>query len=245
MPLLAAQRELRALASPARARVNAGYFKTGKGAYAEGQKFLGVRNPQMRALAREHRDLPLGEVGRMLASEWYEDRALALLVLGEQVRRADETGRRRIAAFYLRNLDRVDNWALVDLSAPYVLGPYLERRSRAILDRLAGSRNLWRRRVAMVTTQHFIRRGETGDALRIARLLLDDEHDLIHKAVGWMLREVGERTPGDLGAFLDRHAASMPRTMLRYAIEKLPAATRRRYLDARAKRRVASARPKR
>jgi len=225
-----AKAALRAHADPERARLVAGYFKTGPGGYAEGDRFLGLPVPRVRALARQARDLPFVALGTLLRSPVHEDRMLALLVLVERARRGDDAGRARAARFYLAHLDHVNNWDLVDLSAPAILGPYLERRPRALLDRLARSPDPWRRRVAMVATQHLIRRGETRDALRIAAALLGDEHDLLHKASGWMLREAGQRDAAALRRFLDAHAARMPRTMLRYATERLPERARRRYM---------------
>ncbi|MGQ0534695.1 MAG: DNA alkylation repair protein [Methanobacteriota archaeon] len=234
MPLHPAQRALRAQATLARAKVMAGYFKTGRGEYAEGDRFLGVSVPDTRRVARDFRSLDLPDVRRLLLSKVHEDRLLGLFILVEQARRADADGIARIAAFYLAHLDRVNNWDLVDSSAPQILGPYLQARGSArLLDRLARSRNLWRRRVAMIATRHFIRNGDVRPALRIATALVDDEHDLIHKAVGWMLREVGDRDPAALRGFLARHAARMPRTMVRYAIEKMTSAERRRTMDMR------------
>ena len=232
-PLLPIQRALRALADPERAKVNAGYFKTGPGEYGEGDVFLGVSVPDTRRVAREHRALPFSDVARLLASEVHEDRLLGLLVLVEQAERDRGARVDEVARFYLEHLDRVDNWDLVDSSAPQILGPYLAARPRTLLDDLAGSERVWRRRVAMLATQHFIRQGEVDDALRIATRLVRDPHDLIHKAVGWMLREVGKARPEALRAFLERHAASMPRTMLRYAIERLLPEERRAWMAAR------------
>ncbi|HLE95887.1 MAG TPA: DNA alkylation repair protein [Candidatus Thermoplasmatota archaeon] len=234
--LLPAQRTLRALGSPARAKISASYFRTGPGEYGEGDVFIGVAVPAIRRLTRASRDLAIGDVARLLSSKVHEDRLLAVLILVDRARASRGARAAEVARFYMQHLDRVNNWDLVDSSAPQILGPYLETRPlaarRTLLDRLARSRSVWRRRVAMLTTQHFIRRGETRDALRLARALLADDHDLIHKAAGWMLREVGDRDPAALRGFLARHAGAMPRTMLRYAVEKIPVAERRRWMKA-------------
>lgn len=228
---------LRAHASPARAATSSRYFKTGPGEYGEGDVFIGVTVPDCRAVAKRFRSLTLSEVKRLLASEVHEERLVALLVLVEQSRSAkkDLAAREAIFRLYLASLQRINNWDLVDLSAPDLVGGYLvEGGDRALLDGLAASRHLWSRRVAMLACFAFIRRGESADALRLAERLVDDEHDLMHKAVGWMLREVGKRVGLEpLRAFLERHAATMPRTMLRYAIEKLSDAERRRWAAAR------------
>jgi 3-methyladenine DNA glycosylase AlkD len=186
----------------------------------------------LRKLAREFRALPLPEVTALLHSPIHEERLLALILLVNGYERADEAGRAEIYALYLEHLDRVNNWDLVDSSAPYIVGPHLLERPRKILFRLARSNNLWHRRVAMLATFYFIRQNDFADALRLAELLRDDEHDLMHKAVGWMLREIGKRDVAVLRKFLDQHAALMPRTMLRYAIERLPERERQRFLRA-------------
>jgi 3-methyladenine DNA glycosylase AlkD len=208
------------------------FFKTAPGEYGAGDKFIGIRVPVLRKLAKEFRLLPLRDVTALLRSPIHEERLLALLILVDAYARADETVRAEIFALYLKQLDWVDNWDLVDSSAPHIVGRHLEGRSRKILFRLARSKNLWHRRVAMLATFHFIRQNDFADALRLAELLRDDEHDLMHKAVGWMLREVGKRDASALKQFLHKHAAFMPRTALRYAIEKLPESERRRHLRA-------------
>lgn len=232
-----AKRALRGLAIPERAHVNAGYFRTGPGEYGDGDRFIGVSMPDIRRVAREHRAMRLAEIAKLLASPIHEDRLLATVLLADRAAKAEPNERDEVARFYLAHLDRVNNWDLVDTSAPYVLGPYFEARSRRPLHRLARSRSVWRRRVAIVTTQHFIRKGEFGETLALARLLLHDDHDLIHKAVGWMLREVGKKDAGVLEAFLDEHAAVMPRTMLRYAIERLAEGKRKHLLARRSETR--------
>ena len=230
LPLL--RLRLRRLASPSDAKFLQRYFKTAPGEYGAGDRFIGVRVPVLRRLAREFRALPLTEITALLRSPIHEERLLALLMLVNAGRRADETGRAAIFDLYLANLNRINNWDLVDSSAPPIVGRHLAQRSRKILFRLARSKNVWHRRVAVLAAFYFIRQGDFADALRLAERLRDDEHDLIHKAVGWMLREIGKRDAAVLGRFLDAHAARMPRTMLRYAIEKLSERARRRYLRA-------------
>ncbi len=222
---------LQTLASPADARVAQSFFKTAPGEYGAGDQFIGIRVPVLRKLAKEFRALPLPEVTALLHSPIHEERLLALLILLDVYARADAAGRAKIYALYLEQLDRVNNWDLVDTSAPYIVGPHLAERSRTILFRLARAKNLWHRRVAMLVTFHFIRQNDFADALSLAELLRDDDHDLMHKAVGWMLREIGKRDVAVLRKFLQQHAARMPRTMLRYAIEKFPERERRQWLQ--------------
>jgi len=228
------RRSLRQFASPERAKTHAWFFKTGKGEYGEGDVFIGVTVPEQRLVARHFRLLPLPEVDRLLTSRVHEERLTALLILVDQFSRSkDEVERGRIFRLYLKRLRFVNNWDLVDASAEYIVGGWLEDKPRGLLDRLAKSKHLWSRRVAMVATFHYIRQGESEDAVRIATALLADRHDLIHKAVGWMLREVDKRAgPAALQSFLEQHAATMPRTMLRYAIERLPPAERTRWMQA-------------
>jgi 3-methyladenine DNA glycosylase AlkD len=226
------RRRSRQLASPADAKILRRFFKTGPGEYGEGDQFIGIRVPATRRLAQEFCSLSRRDILTLLQSPIHEERLLALILLVNAYKRADEAGRAEVYELYLSHLDCVNNWDLVDSSAPYILGPHLKSRSRKILFRMAKSENLWHRRVAMLATFHFIRAGDFVDALRLAELLHDDEHDLMHKAVGWMLREIGKRDAAALKQYLDRHAAKMPRTMLRYAIEKLPGRERQRYLRA-------------
>lgn len=227
--LAGARRRLRALRDPRRAEFLLRFFRTGRGEYGEGDRFLGIRVPDVRDVAREFRSLSLDEIRRLLESPWHEERLLALMILVDQYRRGVD--RDAIYALYVRS-DRVNNWDLVDGSAPQIVGAQLANRSRAPLRRLARSRDLWKRRIAILATHHFIRAGEYEPTLEIAEILVNDEHDLIHKAVGWMLREVGKRDRAAEERFLRVHAATMPRTMLRYAIERFPAAKRREYLSA-------------
>ncbi|MFZ5832754.1 MAG: DNA alkylation repair protein [Planctomycetota bacterium] len=229
----AARRRLGALACPAHAAVLARFFKTGPGEYGEGDRFIGVKVPGIRTVGKEFKHLPLEEVERLLHSGIHEERLLALVILVMQFEKGDATTRRQIYDLYLGSTARINNWDLVDLSAPQVVGGYLEQRSRRPLYRLAKSSSLWERRISIVATHWFIRRGELDDTLKIAAMLIQDKHDLIHKATGWMLRESGKRDEAALVAFLETHCQAMPRTMLRYAIERFPERTRRRFLIAR------------
>jgi 3-methyladenine DNA glycosylase AlkD len=224
------RRDIRRVARKSRARLNAWFFKTGPGDYGEGDKFLGVTVPALRKLAGRHQDLPAAGVLQLLKSRWHEERLLALLILIRRYEGADPPARARIYKLYLRNTAFINNWDLVDCSAAEIVGSHLTRADRKQLRRLAGSRSLWERRIAMIATFHYIKRGEYRDALVIARLLLRDSHDLIHKAVGWMLREIGKRDRSVEERFLKKHAALMPRTMLRYAVERFPERRRRQYL---------------
>jgi 3-methyladenine DNA glycosylase AlkD len=221
---------MRALASPEIAAHSRRFFKTGPGQYGAGDRFLGIRVPETRRLARANRAAGDREILDLLRSAYHEERLLALLMLVERFTRGDAARRNEIYALYIDNLRYVNNWDLVDSSASQIAGAYLEHRSRRPLYRLARSRNLWERRIAIIATLHFIRRGEFDDTLAIAERFLGDTEDLIHKAVGWMLREVGDRDSTVLERFLGAHHAEMPRTMLRYAIEKLPETRRKAYL---------------
>lgn len=225
------QRQIRKLANPAQAKLLQRFFKTGPGHYGEGDRFLGLKVPAIRQVARANRELPLTETRRLLRSEYHEDRLAALVILVIQFEKADESERRKIFDLYLANTRFINNWDLVDVSAPRIVGAYLADKDRAVLDHLARSTSLWERRIAVLATFWFIRDGDFADALRIARALLNDEHDLIHKAVGWMLREIGKRDMRAEEAFLHRHCRTMPRTMLRYAIERMPPSRRREYMD--------------
>jgi 3-methyladenine DNA glycosylase AlkD len=232
MPLTArdAQARLRDLGSPEAAALAARYFKTGPGEYGEGDVFLGVRVPVLRKLAGEFRALPEGETVALLRSEVHEDRLLALLLFVQIASKGDPPTMRRIYDLYLANTRFVNNWDLVDASAREVVGGYLHDKDRSPLYRLAQSGSLWERRIAIVATHFFIARHDHTDTLGIAERLLDDPHDLIHKAAGWMLREVGKRDQATLETCLKTHHRAMPRVMLRYAIERFPEGLRREYL---------------
>lgn len=231
--MLEIQRAIRKKADPKRAKSLQRYFKTGPGEYGEGDVFLGLSVPQCREVAKLHKDLPLKDVQTLLKSEFHEERLIAGLILVQvSSNEKDPKKIERTAKFYLKNTKRFNNWDLVDLTAYSVLGPYFEKRSRQDLYKLARSKNIWERRIAMMTTFYFIRSGDGEDALKIAKILMKDTHDLIHKVSGWMLREVGKRVGREsLLEFLDENAAHMPRTMLRYSLEHLPPAQRLKYMN--------------
>jgi 3-methyladenine DNA glycosylase AlkD len=226
------RRRARKLADPGRAAALQRFFRTGPGEYGAGDRFLGLTVPAVRQLARDYDGLTLREAAALLQSRWHEERLLALVILVRQYARSGPVARDAIYRLYLRNTSRINSWDLVDISAEHIVGAHLRDRDRGVLRQLARSRVLWRRRIAIMATFHFIRRGEFDDTLDIARLLLSDPHDLVHKAVGWMLREIGKRDRAVEERFLRQHARRMPRTMLRYAIERFPEKTRRSYLAA-------------
>jgi 3-methyladenine DNA glycosylase AlkD len=222
---------MRKLADPAKARLLQGFFKTGKGEYGEGDIFLGIVVPKQRKVAMKYRELPLEDIQTLLKSNIHEERFVALTILVSKFSDSDQKGKEKISKFYLRNAERINNWDLVDTSAPRIVGEFLMDKDKAMLYTLAKSDNLWRRRIAILSTLYFIKNGSLDDTFRISELLLNDEHDLIHKAVGWMLREAGKMDQPSLEKFLKRHYKSMPRTMLRYAIEKFPEKRRKAYLN--------------
>lgn len=229
-------KRLRALADPSRVPILQSFFKTGKGQYGEGDRFIGLTVPQLRELCREFRGAGIDAAATLLRSPVHEERLLALLMLVDAFTRADETGQRAIYEVYLANTRFINNWDLVDASAEYIVGGWLRDRSRASLRKLARSPSLWERRIAIVATLHFIRRDDYDDTFRIADILLQDAHDLIHKATGWMLREVGKRDGPALRRYLAPRCKRMPRTMLRYAIERFPERERQRYLQGKVSR---------
>lgn len=214
--------EMNKKANKQKAAILSRFFKTGKGEYGEGDIFLGIKVPEQREIARNFRDMPTSEVKELIDSKIHEHRMIALLVLIEKYIRADDKEKEKIFNFYLKNTSKINNWDLVDLSAPQIVGGFLLERDRQILYSLAASKKLWERRIAIVSTFAFIKRGEIKDTFKIAEVLLQDSHDLIHKAVGWMLREAGKRDKKSEMVFLEKYAVKMPRTMLRYAIEKFP-----------------------
>lgn len=197
------------------------FFKTGKGEYGEGDRFMGVSVPQVRLISKRNRDISIDEVEQLLASPWHEARQCALFILTLQYQRAKAEERKTIVDFYLSHTDRINNWDLVDVSAHYILGDYLLSHSREILYRLAESPSLWENRIAMVSTYAFIRKGELDDTYALATRMMHHPHDLMHKAIGWMLREAGKKDVERLTRYVKQYAGQMPRTMLRYAIEKL------------------------
>lgn len=226
----AVRAEVRQLADPGRAEVLERFFKTGPGEYGEGDRFLGLRVPQLRRLARSYRTLDRAAALELLRSPWHEERLLALLILVDQYRRGSPPERDAIYQAYLANTRYINSWDLVDASAEHIVGPHLDPADIGVLESLARSDSVWERRIAILATFHWIKRGVFGPTLRVAELLLQDRHDLIHKAVGWMLREVGKRDRAREEEFLQRHYRVMPRVMLRYALEHFPESTRRGYL---------------
>ncbi|MCE5326923.1 MAG: DNA alkylation repair protein [Planctomycetaceae bacterium] len=226
------QRRLRALGDPGDAAFLQRFFKTGPGQYGEGDVFIGVRVPAVRAVARDFTSMALSQVEKLLHSKIHEERLAALIILVAQAARGEAKTQRAIYDLYLANTRFVNNWDLVDVSAPQVVGAYLADKSRRPLYRLARSKWLWDRRISMLGAGYSIRLGQFDDTLAIAEMLLGDTHDLMHKAAGWMLREVGKRDTAVLEQFLTRHAAVMPRTMLRYAVERLGQDKRRAFMAA-------------
>ena len=222
--------ELREAADSAQAVELARFFKTGKGGYGEGDVFWGIKVPVQRAIARKHTDAALPDIGRLLNEPVHECRLTALLILVEKYSKSDCISRKEIFDFYLSKTGRINNWDLVDLSAPKIVGHYLLDKDRSILHALAASSSLWEQRIAVVSTYSFIRNSEYADTITICESLLGHTHDLIHKATGWMLRETGKRDEKVLIEFLDKHHKSMPRTMLRYSIEKLDESLKKKYM---------------
>jgi 3-methyladenine DNA glycosylase AlkD len=223
--------ELRNLADPEIAAHSQKFFKTGPGEYGEGDRFLGIRVPVQRKLAKQFRQLPLGDIEQLLNSEYHEVRLTSLFILVHQYERTAGEDQEAIFNFYIKHLDRVNNWDLVDSSASQIAGHYLFSRDRSLLDKLASSSNLWKRRTAIISTHYFIKQGDPEYTFRIVKKLLSDSHNLIHKACGWMIRETGKQDRDQMLRFLNTHYLQMPRTMLRYAIEHLPKEFRKSYLD--------------
>lgn len=223
------RREAKRLGNKEKAKVMAGFFKTGEGEYGFGDIFLGLTVPQCRVLAIKYKDLYFADIGELLRSEIHEERLIALLILVHQFAK-EEMLQRRIYEFYLKHTKFINNWDLVDLSSDKIVGGYLIDKPKAILYKLAKSNNLWERRIAMISTYNFIKNGEFDDAMGIVEILIDDKNDLIQKAVGWMLREVGNRDLKAEEKFLKIHYRIMGRTALRYAIEKFPENVRKSYL---------------
>ena len=223
-------RVVRAHASSAQTKILRGFFKTARGEYAAGDRFVGVMVPTARKIAAEFRALPFDECKKLLHSSIHEARLIALFILCDQFARGDKKTRAAIYKIYLANTTHINNWDLVDASAPHIVGKFLLTQNHAPLFKLVRSKSLWERRIAIVATHTFIRAGQFQTTLQITELLLHDSHDLIHKATGWMLREIGKRDENLLKTFLAAHGVHMPRATLRYAIEKFPKATRKKYL---------------
>lgn len=225
------QREFRALGDREVAQKSLRFFKTGAGQYGEGDQFLGIRVPVLREFAKQHKGLSLSQIQKILRSQYHEERLLALIMLVSRFEKAIEQHRAEIYEMYLKNTKYINNWDLVDSSAYQIVGGYLMDKSRKILVQLSSSNNLWERRIAIMSTYRFIKNKDYGDTLTISEKLLNDKEDLIHKAVGWMLREIGNRDKGVEEAFLAKYYQTMPRTMLRYAIEKFDEDDRQLYLS--------------
>jgi 3-methyladenine DNA glycosylase AlkD len=224
------KRDLLQLSNPEKAKKLSGFFKTGKGQYGEGDIFLGIPVPEQRKVAKKYIDLSLNDIQELLSSKIHEHRLTSLIILVTKYEKTDNSGKDEIFSFYLKNTEKINNWDLVDLSAPKIVGDYLFNKDTSILFKLAKSDNLWERRIAILSTFKFIRNNDFEDALSISELLLHDKHDLIHKAVGWMLREIGKRDQEIEERFLSKYYMHMPRTMLRYAIEKFDENKRKFYL---------------
>ena len=231
--MLIIQKELKKISDPDKAKGAQRFFKTAPGQYGAGDKFIGITVPEVRKIAKIFSDLNLSEVLNLLSSPIHEERLCALFILISQFKKGDEKIKQKIYQAYLKNYKFINNWDLVDLSAPHIVGAYLSDKPKDILYKLAKSKNLWQKRIAILATFYDIYNQKAEETLKISKILLHDEHDLIHKAVGWMLREVGKRVDEKiLLKFLDQNYKTMPRTMLRYAIERLPEKLRLGYLHA-------------
>lgn len=224
--------ELKMHANPIKASILQGFFKTGKGQYGEGDIFLGITVPVSRKFARKYKNLNESEIKSLFKSKIHEERLIAVLILVHNFENGDEQTKKKIFEYYLANTAYINNWDLVDLSADKIVGAHLLDKPRKILYKMARSNSLWERRIAIISTFNFIKNGQSKDTFDIAKILLNDKHDLIHKAVGWMLREVGKRVSMEQEMdFLDKYAHKMPRTMLRYAIERMSGPNREKYLS--------------
>ncbi|MBN2689020.1 MAG: DNA alkylation repair protein [Gammaproteobacteria bacterium] len=217
---------LQAQANPEKARILARFFKTGVGEYGEGDQFLGITVPKQREIAKQFVALALNDIGQLLQSPFHEERLTSLLILVAKYPKKPE----EIYNFYIQQFDKINNWDLVDLTASKIVGAHLFNNDRSIIKNWAKSEHLWTRRIAIVATHYFIRQNQFYDTLKVSKILINDSHDLIHKAVGWMLREVGKRDQNAEETFLKKHYQHMPRTMLRYAIERFPEDLRQQYL---------------
>ena len=227
--------ELRVAGDPATARVLQGFFKTGPGQYGEGDVFLGIKVPILRSIVKKHGLVVPEDVLPLLHSRIHEERAAALFLWVHAFEKGDAATRKNIFKLYLANTEWINNWDLVDLTAPQIVGASLTPEDSELLDRLAKSKSLWERRISVIATLSFIRQGQFEPCIRICRTLLADQHDLMHKACGWMLREIGKRDRGTLVKFLEAHAHEMPRTMLRYCLEHFTESERRDWMEAKAR----------
>lgn len=224
------RRALKRHANPKKKKVLQRFFKTGKGEYGQGDVFLGITMPEIKAVAKKYFMLSFKEIRQLLKSEIHEERLCALLILVNNYKLKTENEQEKIVKFYLKNTKNVNNWDLVDLTAPKILGDWLLKRNRSVLYALAASKNLWERRISMIATYRFIQECDFEDVLKLAKFHLRDEHDLMHKAVGWMLREVGKKNEKVLLRFLDSNYRHMPRTALRYAIERFDKKKKKHYM---------------
>jgi len=231
MKLAEIRSEIKKLGNADHAKIMQRFFKTGKGEYGEGDVFVGIKVPVQRQIAKQFRDLRLNEIQQLLNSNIHEERLISLFILVDQYQKSDEIRKEKIYSFYMKNSKRINNWDLVDLSAPKIVGDHLLNRDKKILFKFSRSSNLWERRIAILATYTFIKNGSFEPTLQISNILLNDNYDLIHKAVGWMLREVGKKDIKTLDNFLKERYKKMPRTMLRYAIEKFPEVKRKKYLN--------------
>lgn len=223
-------KSLHACASPKKAAILQRFFKTGPGQYGEGDIFIGVKVPEIRHIARQFNNMPISNIVDLLHSKVHEERLLALVMMTHQFDRGNASEQKSIFNLYIHNTAHINNWDLVDISAPRIPGKWLLHQNRGLLNKFAASAMLWERRIAIVSTLAFIREKQLDDTFHIAKKLLYDKEDLMHKATGWMLREAGKQDINALKEFLDKHLSAMPRTMLRYAIEKFPEKERREYL---------------
>lgn len=223
--------DLQKLANPEKAKFVAGYFKTGKGEYGEGDIFLGITVPEQRKIAKKYPHLSLKELQKLLDSKIHEERLVSLMILRIKYQMADQKGKKEIYELYLRNTDNINNWDLIDLSSGGIVGAYLFDKDKSILYKLAKSKSIWEKRIAMLATYPYIKTGQFTDTIKIAEILLHDTNDLIQKAVGWMLREIGKKDLKTEEKFLTKYYKIMPRTMLRYAIEKFEEKKRKFYLS--------------
>jgi 3-methyladenine DNA glycosylase AlkD len=226
-----AREEIRALANKEIAQHSLRFFKTDKGEYGHGDLFLGVRAPQIRLIAKKHIDISITDMKTLIQSKYHEERFLGLIIIvNKYAKTKDKKNRNQLYKIYVSSFKYINNWNLVDVTCPHVTGKHLIDKDRTILYKWAKSEDLWTKRIAMVSTFSFIRKNDLEDTFKIAEILLQDKHDLIHKAVGWMLREAGKRDIKKEEAFLKKHYKTMPRTMLRYSIEKFPETKRQKYL---------------
>jgi 3-methyladenine DNA glycosylase AlkD len=224
------KKEILKKASAKRAKSNEWFFKTGIGQYGEGDKFIGISMPNLRILAKKYQDISFKDIEKFFKSKIHEERMFALIVLTYQFEKAEKKVQEKIYKFYLKNTKYINNWDLVDTSAHKIVGAYIQQKPKAILKKLVRSKNMWERRIAVIATFQLIKMGRLKETFELSKMLLTDDHDLMHKAVGWMLREAGKKDIKKLEAFLKKNHAHMPRTMLRYSIEKFPEAKRKKYL---------------